>query len=88
MPLFEEINHHFRVTLFEATAQPKPKEQWELSLLQALAAGESLSTKQIAALWKTTDRTARTRLKVMAERRLIRRNAKSINDPKATYTLR
>jgi len=86
MPILEEINNHFRATLFEITAPTKPEHEWELQLLKALSKEKSLSTKQIATLWKVTDRAARLRLKIMLERGLIKREAESKNDPKATYT--
>ena len=86
MPILEEINNHFRATLFEITAQAKPNQEWELQLLKVLSKGKSLNTKQIAVLWQVTDRAARLRLKVMLERNLIKREAQSKNDPKATYT--
>lgn len=84
-PILEEINNHFRATLFEITAPAKPQQKWEIQLLKALSKGKSLSTKQIATLWNVTDRSARLRLKVMLEHGLIKREAESKNDPKATY---
>lgn len=86
MPILEEINNHFRATLFEITVQAKPSQDWELQLLKVLSKGKSLNTKQIAILWQVTDRAARLRLKTMLERNLIKREAQSKNDPKATYT--
>ena len=86
MPVLEEINNHFRATLFEITVQAKPSQEWELQLLKILSKGTSLNTKQIAGLWKITDRAARLRLKSMLERNLIKREAQSKNDPKAIYT--
>jgi ATP-dependent DNA helicase RecG len=87
MPILEEINNHFRATLFEITVPAKPTQEWELHLLKILSKEKSLNTKQIAALWKVTDRAARLRLKAMLERKLIKREAQSKNDPKAIYTI-
>lgn len=88
MPIIEEINTHFRVTLFEVTVHEKTKAEWETKLIESLSKGESLSTKQIAVLWNVTDRTARTRLKSMVENGWIKRQAKSINDPNAIYSIK
>lgn len=86
MPQFEEINNHFRVTLFATTVQVEPAEEWEHKLLHTLSIKNSLGTKEIANMWAVTDRAARNRLKLMVERGLIKRQAKSKNDPNATYS--
>jgi len=86
-PKFEEINNHFRVTLFDIKSTPQPEKEWERQLMHILLGGGNLSTNEIASLWKVSDRTARTRLHSMVKRHLIQRIAKSKNDPTATYKL-
>ncbi len=85
-PLIEEIDHHFRVTLFESTPAIGEMKIWESTLFKLLADGRQLSTKQIAEFWGVTDRTARSRLKAMLERRIIKRHAETINDPNTSYS--
>ncbi len=84
-PIIEEIDCHFRVTLFEIPLQDEPKHLWEKQLLSVLSGGKKLSTKEIAVLWKVSSRAARARLKNMLDRNMIKRNAKSQNDPNAKY---
>lgn len=85
-PQFEEMDQHFRVTLFESALAAEVKTEWERNLLQALQK-KSLGTKEIASLWSVTERTARTRLAVMQEKKLIRYLARSKTDPTRKYTL-
>jgi ATP-dependent DNA helicase RecG len=85
-PLFEEINNHFRVTLFETHFPRQAETEWAQQLLKVLAKEKTMSAYRIAQLWKVTDRTARNRLKLMIEQNLVRRNAKSSNDPTTTYS--
>jgi len=85
-PTFEEIDHYFKVTLFEIPRVSTPKAEWEKTLLSILSSGERLSTDEIAVIWNVSKRTARKRLKLMLENGLIQRHAKSLNDPNAVYS--
>lgn len=85
-PKFEEINNHFRVTLSGRTDPVYSQKLWQKQLLQKLSGDKALSTHNIAKLWKVTDRTARTRLKLMVDQGIIYREGKSPNDPTATYS--
>lgn len=87
-PKFEEIDTHFRVTLYEVTEPAKPTETWELALIHALSGSNQLATKDIATLWKVTVRTARIRLKNMLNKGLIETTAISKTDPTAQYKLK
>lgn len=82
-PLFDEINTHFRVTLYSVgdNAPAVKHELWEQQLIEELARQKQLSTIEIAKLWKVTPRTARTRLKIMIENGIINRIATSAKDP-------
>lgn len=51
-----------------------------------LSTKNNLGTKGIANLWKVTDRAARKHLVQMINCGLIKRHAKSKNDPNATYS--
>ena len=87
-PKFEEINTHFRVTLYEITEPTKPTEAWEHELISMLVSEKQLATKDIAARWKVTVRTARIRLKNMLNKGLIETTAVSKTDPTARYKLK
>ncbi len=87
-PLFEELNTHFRVTLYNVETLAIKPESWEQLLIEKLTQQNSLSTTEIAKLWKVTTRTARTRLKKMIETGLINRVATSAKDPYAVFKLK
>lgn len=86
LPMFEEIDHYFKVTLFEVPRATPPKMAWEKTLLAILSSGQRLSTSEIAALWQVTKRTTRRRLNMMADKGLIVHHSTSKNDPNAVYS--
>jgi len=86
-PLFEELNAHFRVTLYNVDSFAVKLESWEQQLFDVLKHKDKLSTKEIAKIWNVTTRTARARLKIMAERGIINRIATSPKDPFAVFKL-
>jgi len=85
-PLFEEIDHYFKVTLYARPTRRAEETEWAAMLRSALIEHKKLSTSDIAILWDVSPRTARTRLNKMLEMGIIKRNAKSKNDPHATYS--
>ncbi|OGT48825.1 MAG: hypothetical protein A3E82_08430 [Gammaproteobacteria bacterium RIFCSPHIGHO2_12_FULL_38_11] len=87
-PLFQEIDTHFRVTLYTADSSTVELTPWEKQLTEKLNHETELSTTEIAKLWKVTTRTARTRLKKMLEMNLINRIATSAKDPQAIFKLK
>lgn len=86
-PLFEELNNHFRATLYSADTLAVNLELWEQQLIEKLTQQNHLSTTEIAKLWKVTTRTARTKLKKIVENGIINRVATSIQDPHAVFKL-
>lgn len=87
-PLFEEIDAHFRVTLYSTDTVVADLEKWEEQLIVKLQKESELSTTEIAKLWDVTTRTARTRLKKMLGMNLIDRIGTSAKDPHAFFKLR
>ncbi len=89
-PKIEELNNQFRLTIFSILEEEgKAKFQaWEEILLSYLQQMKSITTKDAAKLWKVTDRTARSRLKVMAKEGAIQRIGTSEKDPRAIFILR
>ncbi|MBS0290267.1 MAG: putative DNA binding domain-containing protein [Proteobacteria bacterium] len=87
-PLFQELNTHFRVTLYSTDTSAINLEQWEKILIEKLKEKHQLGTTEIAEFWEVTTRTARTRLKKMAEKDLIIRIGTSPKDPYAVFKLK
>lgn len=83
-PAFEEIGGRFRVTLRAKSTEP-PLDDLDGKLLQALQEGTGLSTGELAAHIGRTPRAARTRLRKLAERGLVREIGSAPNDPKRLY---
>lgn len=87
-PLFQELNTHFRVTLYNIENFVINLVLWEKLLIKELEQKNQLGTMDIAKLWDVTTRTARTRLKKMVEIGLINRIATSSKDPYAVFKLK
>lgn len=87
MPLFEERNGQFRVTLFGSRAKQRKLQEWEEELVVHLQIGKGITSKEASMLWGVTTRTARSRLKAMSERGLLFRLATAEKDPHAIYLL-
>ena len=87
-PVFQEIDTHFRVTLYTTDSSTIELTPWETQLTEKLTHQGELGTTEIAKLWNVTTRTARTRLKKMLQLNLIDRIATSEKDPHAIFKLR
>lgn len=88
LPLIEEHNNQFRLTLYGRRSQPRQLLDWEEVLVEHLARKQSITTKEAAKIWKVSDRTARTRLKNMVESGRLQRVATSEKDPFAIFIKR
>ena len=87
-PIFEELDSHFRVTLYSVDTRAMELELWEKQLVDELKKKHKVNTTEAAILWRVTTRTARTRLKKMIEDDLINRIATSSKDPFAVFKLK
>ena len=86
-PVFGNLDHYFKVVL-HARPIVKPKEEaWVNEIYEVLAKRQSISTHEMALIWQVTDRTARNRLNSLIRAGILRRNAKSKNDPQTTYCM-
>ncbi|MGQ0550113.1 MAG: ATP-binding protein [Armatimonadota bacterium] len=84
-PVLEELGTRFRVTLrIEKTAAPV-MDPTDRAIMDALADGEGLSTREIADVIRLTPRATRTRLASLVERGLAREVGTSPQDPKRRY---
>jgi len=83
-PIFQEMNTHFRVTLYSADIGDV-MEPWEQTLLAKFRSAKQLTPMEIAELWGVTTRTARTRLNKMIESGRIVRVATAPKDPHAVF---
>lgn len=86
-PKFEEMDHHFRVTLYYQNKQPTVKESWQKELLEYINTHQSITTKEASKFWKVTERTASTRLKKMCDNGTIVEISTGPYDPKKKFTL-
>lgn len=83
----EEIGTRFRVTLRTARSGDGIVDEVERVILETLAGGEGLSTREIAAAIGRTPRTARSRLLKLLERGLVREIGTGPHDPRKRYYL-
>jgi len=84
-PHFEEIGTSFRVTLFGRRVAPRTVPDWQSRLFDYLAEKGEISTKEAARVWKTSDRTARTRLRRLVEESVLAEVGTGPKDPKKVY---
>jgi len=87
MPRFEELNNQFKVTLYSTKAKPLVAAPWQQKLIDYLKIHGKISTKEAAQAWNIGQRTAREKLKTMAELGLIKKIGTSPKDPHAVYIL-
>ncbi len=86
-PLFQELNNQFRVTLYSTRAYEPIMRPWQQKLIDYLKLHAQVCTKEAAQLWKINSRTARGKLKQMADQGLIRKIGTAPKDPHAVYVL-
>ena len=86
-PELEEIGTRFRVTLRTVGSGDVAVDEVERAVLEALASGEGLATREIAAAIGRTSRTARIRLIKLVERGLVREIGAGPHDPQKRYYL-
>lgn len=87
-PRFEESGTSFRVTLFGQRVAAQKLPEWHIHLMNYLAEKDEITTKLATVLWKTTDRTARTRLRKLVKEGLLAEVGTAPKDPKKTYVLK
>lgn len=87
-PKFEEIGTNFRVTLFAKRVAVPSRLDWQIQLLHHLEREGRISTQAAARLWKTSDRTARTRLRKLVGEGMLAEIGTGPKDPHKTYVLR
>lgn len=87
-PRFEELGANFRVTLFGERVAAPAQPEWQAVLVAYLADKGQISTQLAAKLWKTTDRTARTRLRRLVNDGVLAEVGRGPKDPYRIYVLR
>ena len=87
-PKFEELNNQFRVTLYSAKKRTiTSSDESEEKIVNYLKKKGKIATKDAAALWKITPRTARLRLIKLIDAGIIKKTGTSAQDPKSEYVL-
>lgn len=84
-PVLEEIGTHFRVTIHTISTGAPSVDKTDQVILGTLAAGNGLSTQEIAAVISLTTRATRSRLLKLVERGLVREIGTSPQDPRRRY---
>ncbi|MFV0278910.1 MAG: ATP-binding protein, partial [Parahaliea sp.] len=84
-PVLEEIGTRFRVTIHTASTGTPSVDETDQAILDALAAGNGLSTQEIARVIDLTARATRSRLLKLIARGLVREIGTSPQDPKRRY---
>ncbi len=87
-PLFEEIGHHFRVTLFREKIYDMPVIGVEKNIMTALSHKNGLSTREIADEIGLSTRQVRKYLISLIEKGKIIEIKRNLNDPEKKYLLK
>jgi len=87
-PRFEELGANFRVTIYGKRIKPPTRPDWQIGLLEYLEKHDQISTKEAAILWKTSDRTARTRLRKLVDGGILAEIGTGPKDPRKVFVLR
>ena len=87
-PRFEEIGTNFRVTLFGTRIAVPARPNWHNQLIRYLSEKGHISTQEAARFWKTSDRTARTRLRNLVTDGVLAEMGTGPKDPYRTYVLK
>lgn len=86
-PKFEELDHFFRVTLYPRTAKAIPSHSWHVPIILFLQKHGKISATEAEKIWKTTRRTATTRLKKMCQEGILVELSTGPFDPYKTFVL-
>jgi ATP-dependent DNA helicase RecG len=87
-PLFEEISHHFRVTLFREKIYDMPVTGVEKNIIATLSHKDGLSTQEIAGAVDLSTRQVRKYLITLIEKGKIIEIKRNLNDPEKKYFLK
>lgn len=87
-PCFEELGTNFRTTLFGQKSELREEPEWQVQLLEYLAREGKVTTATAARLWRTSDRTARTRLRRLVTIGVLEEVGQSPRDPHRSYILK
>jgi len=87
-PQFDESGASFRVTLFSQPVKKRTVPDWHARLLRHFSEHNEITTKEAAHIWKTSDRTARTRLGNLLKQGHLVEVGTGPNDPKKVYVLK
>jgi len=84
-PLFEEIGHIFRVTIFTNSLKPLEMDKIDTKIFNLIDKSEGLGTIEIAKKVSLSTRAVRTRLTRLMDRGIIIAIGKNARDPKRKY---
>jgi len=87
-PRFEELGTNFRVTMYGERVAAPAIPPWRRQIVTYLKQEREISTKEAARLWRTSDRTARLRLRKLVQENVITEVRTGPRDPHKKYLLR
>jgi len=70
-PKIEEVDHFFRVTLYNALVKPLKLQDWEKTVMKYVDEHGEIPAKQAREIWNVTPKTAGSRLRKMCEKGLL-----------------
>ena len=86
-PKFEEIDHYFKVTLYQGSTKNPSTENWEVKIITYLNTHKKLTAKKAQKIWGVSSRTTSTRLKKMIQKGLVVEISTGPYDPFKTFVL-
>lgn len=84
-PVFEELGHFFRVTIYNARHHKPTLLSWQTAILKNLESNERINAKEAQKLWKISDRSTRIRLNKMLQAGLLIEISTSRFDPQKYF---
>lgn len=87
LPMFEELDNFFRVTLYPKSAKSSPTASWQKPIFDYLRKHDSISAKIAQEIWQVTRRTTTTRLKEMCNQGLLIGISTNPKDPQKIFVL-
>lgn len=84
-PKFEEIDHFFRVTLYNSLVKPSELQEWEKILMEYVDEHGEIPAKQAREIWNVTPKTAGSRLRKMCDKGLLVEISSGPFDPQKRF---
>lgn len=84
-PKFEEIDHFFRVTLYNSLVKPSELQEWEKALMKYVDEHGEIPAKKAREIWNVTPKTVGSRLRKMCDKGLLVEISSGPYDPQKRF---